>query len=760
MNGEARFLGFAPDGRERWAADIPVDPLPPIAGGADPDSDDQIDATADDADHYSGDITNLEYIRVEDSTIVSFQVWGGLRFHNGAFPANGDSVTAAYIETYVYSADYDDPSCHIHAHDVASPDAFGTTPDIKNRPLTDAKAVWIASGIGTGWKQSPSLVDVVQELVDAYTVTAIAFILKGATVGFGVKLYFWAWDYDDHSLGAKLHLEWLSGVTPKVVEGTLVSSGELSVKVIKAPFEGAMAPAGALTPIRVWEKALAGALASTGKLHISSHRFVTTYGTYIEGIFTGRCTRPLHLDGAGNRYVVGNTSVTEKLKVYKSTNGGQDWSQAGADGVSCGSVDHIAGAQTVLDSQGVIHIIWANYDDQKVYYVTFDTGDNTWGAREEVATGIPANTGVGCSITVDGDDKPHVVYVDKPGSYQGIYYRNKIGESWSSPEEVYGASQTDEAQFPQMAIDGAGNFHVVFITPISGARTVKWRKRTSGSWGSVESVCSALVCTPSLCVNSADEPCFSVVAGSNDFRFARRSGVDTWDVQTPYTSEQWASANLAIWGDVYYVLGHTGSVPNTQGWAGKYEDGQWSELVEIEGTPYLPGDTQFERPQLRWGPNEPSSQRFEYVWWAEGFSPARDDICWGWVVYWWVPAEKELAGVMTSSGELTALIVQAKGLSGVLVSAGVLSREAHKMVVGQLVESGVLTKETYKTLVGVLASAGSLDAVKIKAMPSLSGALVSNGELSTQFIPGAVGHPTMRRWGGIPGMVYTGRGTW
>jgi len=37
-----------------------------------------------------------------------------------------------------------------------------------------------------------------------------------------------------------------------------------------------------------------------------------------------------------------------------------------------------------------------------------------------------------------------------------------------------------------------------------------------------------------------------------------------------------------------------------------------------------------------------------------------------------------------------------------------------------------------------------------------------HGPRSVQRVPPApsVGHPTMRRWGGVPGMVYTGRRTW
>ena len=211
-----RFLGFAPDGRRRYACDYEAD-LRPVAGGADPESNDQIDASEDDA--YEREITGAMNLTggtvwAEDNASSGARYWGGLRFHNGPFPAKGSTVDVARISVYIGSADYDDANLDIHAEDGAGPATFTTTGgNLTGRTRTTASTPWVANSIGTGWHDSPSIVSVIQELVTDYSPTAIVLILKPK--GEATKMLdFQAWDCGDPSAAAKLHLEWTEGGPP------------------------------------------------------------------------------------------------------------------------------------------------------------------------------------------------------------------------------------------------------------------------------------------------------------------------------------------------------------------------------------------------------------------------------------------------------------------------------------------------------------------------------------------------------------------
>ena len=211
---EHRFLGFTPDGRRRWAADYEA--LPPIAGGADPSMDDQIDASADDAYEIESPGTmNLTqvYVSLQSSATATERIWGGFRFHNGSFPAQGSTISVAYISVYIFNTTYDDANIDIYGEDGASPATFAATVyNISSRARTSepTKVPWVADALGAGWVGSPSIVNIIQELVDAYTPTSIALILKPKT-DLTKRLFVYSWNEASHVLGAKLHLEWTEG---------------------------------------------------------------------------------------------------------------------------------------------------------------------------------------------------------------------------------------------------------------------------------------------------------------------------------------------------------------------------------------------------------------------------------------------------------------------------------------------------------------------------------------------------------------------
>jgi len=206
-----RFLGLTPDGRRRYAADYGL--LPPIAGGADPTSDDQVDQSSDDAREYEN--THEMHLALDNQAVesgsVSQRYWLGFRFRNGPFPAQGSTIIVAYLTAWVYMASEDDANLRIHAQLVADPPTFATDDgDITGRARTDAYTSWVADSLGVGWRDSPSLVAPIQELVNAHTLGSLVLILKPNTDVFK-SLRFRMWDYGDHLSAPKLHLEWTEG---------------------------------------------------------------------------------------------------------------------------------------------------------------------------------------------------------------------------------------------------------------------------------------------------------------------------------------------------------------------------------------------------------------------------------------------------------------------------------------------------------------------------------------------------------------------
>lgn len=68
-------------------------------------------------------------------------------------------------------------------------------------------------------------------------------------------------------------------------------------------------------------------------------------------------------------------------------------------------------------------------------YATFDLTTDTWALDEHICT--PRRTAfayTNCSLTLDADLKPHVVYNDYFDAFPEIHYRHRITGLWSTPE--------------------------------------------------------------------------------------------------------------------------------------------------------------------------------------------------------------------------------------------------------------------------------------------------------------------------------------
>lgn len=192
--------------------------------------DEQIGATADDAYQSVGSSNT------PGSAAVFFRsiTWLGVRFSGVSGISLGDTIDVAYASLYARSTDFDDPDGKLYFEEVASPTDFASgATRIEDRSKTTAFTSWVASGVGTGFKDTPSLVTPLQEAVDSNAPTYLALeILGNSSSIFSI----WAWDFDT-ALSSKLHVEYTAaaggwageycgvavdefdGVTPDEIDG-------------------------------------------------------------------------------------------------------------------------------------------------------------------------------------------------------------------------------------------------------------------------------------------------------------------------------------------------------------------------------------------------------------------------------------------------------------------------------------------------------------------------------------------------------------
>lgn len=175
-------------------------------------SEEQVGASADDATATSTlaywDITTTyKYINYTSMEYVSAH-----RFTTIPIPA-GATIDSASLSFYIYA--YDDVRVTIKGEDVDNADAFTTSEKYNDMALTTANVTWSANNIGTAWRSSPSVADIVTEVTGREGWSegnAIAFTTKAITDASAIcRIYFW--DYTGNARGAKFNCSYTEAVT-------------------------------------------------------------------------------------------------------------------------------------------------------------------------------------------------------------------------------------------------------------------------------------------------------------------------------------------------------------------------------------------------------------------------------------------------------------------------------------------------------------------------------------------------------------------
>lgn len=130
------------------------------------------------------------------------------------------TIDVAYIELHCHDDD-GIALTKIYAEDADNPSAPTSATDYNSRTTTTAAVDWDTPGTWAtyAWHESPSLASIFQELVDSYTISndAVQILHKDDGSGGAREVNAHAWDYDDHTLGAKLHIEYSTGESYKKV---------------------------------------------------------------------------------------------------------------------------------------------------------------------------------------------------------------------------------------------------------------------------------------------------------------------------------------------------------------------------------------------------------------------------------------------------------------------------------------------------------------------------------------------------------------
>ena len=127
----------------------------------------QVGAGDDDA-YENQDDTNFTLTGAVDqsaSASIDVRSISGHRFTSVTVPKGADIVTAT-LQLYVYSASWDDINVDIHGEDADNAVDFAADADTINRVRTTASVAWVTDSLGTGFKSSPDIKTVIQEIVN------------------------------------------------------------------------------------------------------------------------------------------------------------------------------------------------------------------------------------------------------------------------------------------------------------------------------------------------------------------------------------------------------------------------------------------------------------------------------------------------------------------------------------------------------------------------------------------------------------------
>lgn len=180
-------------------------------------------------------------------------------------------------------------------------------------------------------------------------------------------------------------------------------------------------------------------------------------------------------DTAGNLHVVWEENTTNGFEVFykKSSDIGATWTANKRLTWNTGSSLYPV---ISAGSSGHLHVAWEDNTpgNKEVYYRQSTDGGVTWNPSKRltsssVDSSVPA-------LAADSLGNPHIVWQESTPGNTEIFYRKSTdqGSTWAPVERLtWTSGNSDE---PSIAVDAAGNIHVVWSDNTPGNLEIYYKK--------------------------------------------------------------------------------------------------------------------------------------------------------------------------------------------------------------------------------------------------------------------------------------------
>ncbi len=295
-----------------------------------------------------------------------------------------------------------------------------------------------------------------------------------------------------------------------------------------------------------------------------------------------RSTGPqLAVDREGNVHVVWSDYTPGNSEVFYSQRT-SDGTWTSPQNISNSPEPSVA-AEVAVDGNGIVHVIWQDAPDWYIsdIYHAWRSGDGTWSSPQIISGGIEWSNPP--RAAVDRDGIVHVVWGAADGSE--IYYVRRASDgTWSAPLNL--SNTPGSSQTPQLAVDGEGNVHVVWDESMGvGSGGISYARRdSSGTWSTPQSISSnpTYADRPQLAVDGGGNVHVIWIYGHLAIFYSRRGGNGFWspplEISSSLDSSRYPQIAVDGEGEVHVV------------WTGKASgnDDIYYALRSVEGTWHAP----------------------------------------------------------------------------------------------------------------------------------------------------------------------------
>jgi len=200
------------------------------------------------------------------------------------------------------------------------------------------------------------------------------------------------------------------------------------------------------------------------------------------------------------------TSGNDEIYYRKSTDGGLNWSAARR--LTWTSGDSYTPV-LAIDSANAIHVVWEDKTpgNGEIYYKRSTDGGETWGSIKRLTWNSSRSEDP--VIAATAGNVVHVAWYDNMLGLGEIYCKKSPdgGETWSSIKRL---TWTNYSAFPSMAADSETAIHLAWAVEAVQGMEIHYRRSTDGgaTWSAGETLIAnpGGSSTPALAVDSAGNP--------------------------------------------------------------------------------------------------------------------------------------------------------------------------------------------------------------------------------------------------------------